>query len=262
MLKPTDTARYPGKRPVIVLQHGLGGNRCGEWWRARILAGSGYVVETHTAVAGATTTESYVNAVRATRAAIAFMKSPSNPYATVSDTSRLGLGGHSMGSIVTSSLQVKINGFDIGGWTVGTSSLTRVSDATVVNVGGSVLNSGTFGTNLTCDATALPAGYIKCADEGGTCSFPGLETVYFGSNNGCFATETATTSISCDSTTFGMPAGDSRSCYVDAKSITLSPACPQSGGVILYWTKDYACTGAGADAGKASAAASATKMAR
>jgi len=105
VLKPTDTARYPGKRPVIVLQHGLGGNRCGEWWRARILAGSGYVVETHTAVAGATTTESYVNAVRATRAAIAFMKSPSNPYATISDTSRLGLGGHSMGSIVTSSLQ-------------------------------------------------------------------------------------------------------------------------------------------------------------
>ncbi|MBK7317663.1 S8 family serine peptidase [Candidatus Villigracilis affinis] len=152
-------------------------------------------------------------------------------------------------SVLRDGKQVKINGFDIGGWTVGASSLTRVSDSAVVNVGGSVLNNGTFGTDLTCDATSVPAGYIKCADEGGTCSFPGLETVYFGSNNGCFATETATTSISCDDPAFGMPAGDSRSCYVDTKSITLAPACPQSGGVILYWTKDYACTGAGADAG-------------
>lgn len=105
VLRPTDTAAFPGARPVIVLQHGLGGNRCGEWWRARILAGHGYVVETHSAVSAPTTAEAYVNAVKATRSAIAFMKSPSNPYAAVSDTTRLGLGGHSMGSIVTSSLQ-------------------------------------------------------------------------------------------------------------------------------------------------------------
>ncbi|HND93506.1 MAG TPA: S8 family serine peptidase, partial [Anaerolineales bacterium] len=151
-------------------------------------------------------------------------------------------------SVLQNGKQVKINGFDIGGWTVGTTTMTKVSDASVVNVGGTLSNNGTYGTNLTCDATVLPPDYIKCADEGGTCSFPGLETVYFGSD-GCFGTEAATTSISCDSGTFGMPAGDSRSCYVDSKSTTLSPACPQSGGVILYWAKDFSCTNAASDAG-------------
>lgn len=104
-LKPTDTATYPGKRPVIVLQHGLHGNRCGEFWKARILAGHGFVVATHSSPDDSNAGIAFSNAVKATKSDFAFMESPGNPYAAVSDTSRLGIGGHSMGSSVTSLLQ-------------------------------------------------------------------------------------------------------------------------------------------------------------
>lgn len=42
-----------------------------------------------------------------------------------------------------------------------------------------------------------------------------------------------------------MPAGDLESCYVDSHSSELNPACPQSGGVLLYTGSGFACISAG-----------------
>lgn len=105
VLRPADTAAFPGARPVIVIQHGRNGNRCSLWWVAQFLAGHGYVVEIHAAPASPNQVTAFENAVDATRAAFAFMKSGANPAAAVSDTGRMGLTGHSLGSAVTSLLQ-------------------------------------------------------------------------------------------------------------------------------------------------------------
>jgi len=46
--------------------------------------------------------------------------------------------------------------------------------------------------------------YTSCADEGGTCTFPGTKQVRFGAN-GQWATLSATGSVACDKATFGDP---------------------------------------------------------
>ncbi len=43
ILRPADTLIYPGKRPSIVLQPGLGQDKCTLWWAAQYLAGHGFV---------------------------------------------------------------------------------------------------------------------------------------------------------------------------------------------------------------------------
>ena len=105
ILRPADTSAYPGPRPVVVLQHGLGGNQCGQWWTAEDLAGHGYVTVVWSSPTGAGQVQAFVNAVDAMRSAIAFVRGPANPYAAYSDGSRIGLGGMSLGSIVTSFVQ-------------------------------------------------------------------------------------------------------------------------------------------------------------
>jgi hypothetical protein len=105
ILRPADTAAYPGARPVVVLQHGLGGNQCGQWWTAEDLAGHGYVTVVWSSPAGANQVEAFINATDAMRSAIAFVRGPANPYAGYSDGSRIGLAGMSLGSVVTSFVQ-------------------------------------------------------------------------------------------------------------------------------------------------------------
>ncbi len=105
ILKPADRETYPGKRPLVVLQHGLGGNQCGLVWAARMLAGHGYVAMIWTSPHEATPGGSFINAVDATRSALAFARSPSNPYAKLTDTKRIAIAGHSMGSIDASYVQ-------------------------------------------------------------------------------------------------------------------------------------------------------------
>lgn len=105
VLRPADVEAFPGKRPVIVIQHGRNGNRCSLWWVAQFMAGHGYVAEIHAAPADSNQTIAFTNAVDATRAAFAFIKSDANPAAAFSDTTRMGLTGHSLGSAVTSYLQ-------------------------------------------------------------------------------------------------------------------------------------------------------------
>jgi pimeloyl-ACP methyl ester carboxylesterase len=105
ILRPADGGPFPGARPVVLLQHGLGGNQCAQWWTAQDLAGHGYVAILWTAPQGANTTEAFFNAVDAMRSAIAFVRTPANPYSAASDTARIALAGHSLGSIVASYVQ-------------------------------------------------------------------------------------------------------------------------------------------------------------
>jgi hypothetical protein len=105
IVRPADQGAYPGPRPVVLLQHGLGGSQCAQWWTARDLAGHGYVALVWTAPVGAGTITAFVNAIDAMRSARAFVRTPANPYAGFSDTTRIALAGHSLGSIVSSFVQ-------------------------------------------------------------------------------------------------------------------------------------------------------------
>jgi pimeloyl-ACP methyl ester carboxylesterase len=105
ILKPADGATYPGPRPVVLLQHGLGGNQCAQYWSARDLAGHGYIAIVWTAPRGANQVEAFFNAVDAMRSAIAFVRGSQNPYLPNTDGSRIALAGHSLGSIVAGYVQ-------------------------------------------------------------------------------------------------------------------------------------------------------------
>jgi pimeloyl-ACP methyl ester carboxylesterase len=105
VVRPADQAAYPGARPVVLIQHGLGGSQCAQWWTARDLAGHGYVAVVWTSPVGGSPTTAFVNAADAMRSARAFVRTPANPYAAFSDTTRIALAGHSLGSIVASVVQ-------------------------------------------------------------------------------------------------------------------------------------------------------------
>ncbi len=105
ILKPADDTAFPGPRPVVLLQHGLGGNQCAQFWSARDLAGHGYIAIVWTAPHGANQVEAFFNAVDAMRSAIAFVRGSQNPYLPNTDGSRIALAGHSLGSIVAGYVQ-------------------------------------------------------------------------------------------------------------------------------------------------------------
>lgn len=110
VLRPADTAAYPGRRPVVVFQHGLGGGRCGLWWAAQFLAGHGYVTTVHRSLPGdqTSTTEAYLSAVDANRSVISYLRGlqATDPVlGPMIDLDRLALSGHSMGSVTSSQLQ-------------------------------------------------------------------------------------------------------------------------------------------------------------
>ena len=73
IVKPADNVAFPGTRPVVLIQHGLGGNQCGLWWIAQELAGHGYIAVVWTAPQGSDTTSAFLNAVDAMRSAIVFV---------------------------------------------------------------------------------------------------------------------------------------------------------------------------------------------
>lgn len=105
VLVPADTTAYPGQRPVVIIQHGRNGDRCSLWWIAQYLAGHGFVAEVHAAPEDPNQEVAFRAAYDASESAIAFMNSPANPAAAVSDMSKLGFMGHSLGSAVTSLIQ-------------------------------------------------------------------------------------------------------------------------------------------------------------
>ena len=69
----------PGPRPVVLIQHGLGGNQCANWWTAQDLAGHGYIAVVWTAPQGSSPTQAFGNAVDAMRSALAFVRTPVEP---------------------------------------------------------------------------------------------------------------------------------------------------------------------------------------
>lgn len=105
IVSPQDLTAYPGPRPVVLLQHGLGGNLCGLWFLARDLAGHGYVSVVWTSPPNSNMALAFLNGTDAMRSAIVWVRSAANPLASISDGQRIALGGHSMGSIVTSLVQ-------------------------------------------------------------------------------------------------------------------------------------------------------------
>lgn len=106
MLAPTDTAAYPGRRPAVLLFHGIGGDQCQMWWLAQYLAGVGYVTLTVTSPTPATHDASYGVAIDAARSAVAFVGDPlHDPFARRTDPTDIGLAGWSEGSVVASVAQ-------------------------------------------------------------------------------------------------------------------------------------------------------------
>ncbi|MBI5934514.1 MAG: fibronectin type III domain-containing protein [Chloroflexi bacterium] len=71
------------------------------------------------------------------------------------------------------------------------------------------------GGGNSCDATSLPSGYNKCADEGGTCSFSGTLSVYYGANS-CYKVKSFSNGVVCDNNNFGDPApGVGKACHIN-----------------------------------------------
>ncbi|MEA2332474.1 MAG: Chlorophyllase enzyme [Thermoleophilaceae bacterium] len=92
VLRPSGPRRTLGRRPGVVLMHGLGGSQCGLWWAARHLAGHGYVtlVITHDG--------DLPGHVQAVRTGVRWLRSSANPYRGVTLADRIGVAGHSQGS--------------------------------------------------------------------------------------------------------------------------------------------------------------------
>ncbi len=84
-----------------------------------------------------------------------------------------------------------------------------------------------------CDATSLPSGYVKCADENGYCSFSGTQQVYYGADS-CFRVRSFTDGVGCNNGNFGDPLpGVSKACYIPA---SCNPTADQ---VALYANTSY-----------------------
>lgn len=81
-----------------------------------------------------------------------------------------------------------------------------------------VYNDGIPGGGSTCDATGIPSGYTKCAEEGERCNFNGTQQVYYGANS-CYKVRSFTNGVDCNNNNFGDPVpGVHKACYIPASS--------------------------------------------
>jgi len=128
------------------------------------------------------------------------------------------------------------------------SSRTTLASYGNAFVGMRIYHGPIGGGGTSCDATSLPSGYTKCTEEGSGnfCNFSGSKSVYFGVNS-CYKVQTKTSSVECTNNSFGgdPDPGVHKACYINNPP----PACPQSGGVILYWNANYDCNNSKGDAG-------------
>ena len=110
ILRPADTATYPGKRPPVVLQPGLGQDKCTLWWAAQYLAGHGFVVTVHDTPENPVLEEDppfyavveWIQvAIQGDVAVVDFLKA--DPAASqYAEIERLGFGGYDEGALVSS----------------------------------------------------------------------------------------------------------------------------------------------------------------
>lgn len=109
VLRPADTATYPGKRPMVVLQHGWDEDMCSLWWAAQYLAGHGYVATIHETPFYGDPDDFFIRVLadlpvtlESAATVIDYLKGPGNAFTDYSDPGRIGYVGHGVGSIAAS----------------------------------------------------------------------------------------------------------------------------------------------------------------
>jgi hypothetical protein len=96
------------KLPGIVVLHGRGGNLCGLWWAARLLAAHQYVALVVSMDPGVDVSHASDIADVAARSSVAFLRSHDDPYRSSLDRGDIGLAGHSQGSMGVSRAQGEV----------------------------------------------------------------------------------------------------------------------------------------------------------
>jgi hypothetical protein len=107
MFRPADSKTYPGRRPVIVVDHGYAEDECHQWWTAEALAGHGYLVLTFTEPTPAFQVPDTENAIN-------WLAANHEPFRDQADMTRLGLVGHSAGAEAVQVVQAtdtRVNAF-------------------------------------------------------------------------------------------------------------------------------------------------------
>jgi hypothetical protein len=104
IVRPKQVAR--GKKlPGVVLLHGRGGNLCGLWWAARLLASHHYIALVVSMDPGVDVTHASDIADVAARSSVSFLRGHQDPYRGFLDRADLGMVGHSQGSMGVSRAQ-------------------------------------------------------------------------------------------------------------------------------------------------------------
>ncbi|MGA7434697.1 MAG: hypothetical protein WBW44_03650 [Solirubrobacterales bacterium] len=117
VLRPADQVTYPGRRPVVILQHGLGQDSCTLWWAAQYLAGHGFVAAVFDTLEDPVLPEDpdfpyLVNwatvAIQAEVSVVHFLET--DPVAsTYANTDQLGLAAYDEGAVVASAIDTGIH---------------------------------------------------------------------------------------------------------------------------------------------------------
>jgi hypothetical protein len=93
------------KIPGVVVLHGRGGNQCGLWWAARLLASHRYIALVVSMDPGVDVAHASDIADVAARSSVAFLRGHKDPYLRYLDRGDLGMVGHSQGSMGVSRAQ-------------------------------------------------------------------------------------------------------------------------------------------------------------
>jgi hypothetical protein len=96
------------KLPGIVVLHGRGGNLCGLWWAARLVAAHQYVALVVSMDPGDDVSQASDIADVAARSSVAFLRGHDDPYRSWLDRGDIGLVGHSQGSMGVSRAQGEV----------------------------------------------------------------------------------------------------------------------------------------------------------
>jgi hypothetical protein len=104
IVRPKEPAKGR-KIPGVVLLHGRGGDKCGLWWAARLLASHQYIALVVSMHPGMDVGQASDIADVAARSSVAFLRGIKDPYRAYLDRGDLGMAGHSQGSMGVSRAQ-------------------------------------------------------------------------------------------------------------------------------------------------------------